>query len=65
MGLYNLVYKAIFGITEKMLIQSLKELEKDTIVKPKITVKDDGMSMDFIGTLRKKKTPKYYLILWG
>jgi len=31
----------------------------------KNTAKDDGMSIDFMGTPRKNKTLKYYLILGG
>ena len=57
--------KAIFGITEKMLIPGLKELEKDGVIDKKNTAKNYRMSINFIGTPRKKKTPKYYLILGG
>ena len=39
------------------------------LLKSEVTVKGTvsygGMSIDIIGTLRKKKTPKYYLIFRG
>jgi hypothetical protein len=40
-------------------------MRKSFAFAPKAIIKNDGMSMDFIGTPRKKKTPKYYLILRG